>query len=454
MTVRALPLVLLAAVVACLGLVGSGALAAPPTPIASCSPGPSDCGAWHTSNVTVSWSTKCGPTTVTEDTAGTPVSCSTSDGTTTITTTVVVRKDSTPPSVRGTPTRGPDSNGWYNGPLDITFEGTDALSGVDSCAPAKYSGPDSATARATGTCTDRAGNTGTGTLELKYDATPPTAEAKADRKPDANGWYNRPLTVSFAAADPVSGVDSCAAPIAYKGPDTPKTSFSGTCRDKAGNTSPPAAFELKYDSAPPKLGRVRVEVERKGVVLRWSGSKDTVSYSVVRRPGLRGKKPSTIYSGAARTFVDKRLTNGLRYSYTVTAYDAAGNGDSTAIRARPTSVATTARSTPASKPARSTPALRRPVAGARLSAPPLLTWSAVPKATYYNVQLWRDGVKILSTWTKHPKFRVEKSWTYEGRKYALTPAVYTWFVWPGYLRPSENRYGKLIGSRTFVVTRR
>ena len=70
------------------------------------------------------------------------------------------------------------------------------------------------------------------------------------------------------------------------------------------------------------------------------------------------------------------------------------------------------------------------------------------------MQLYRDGKKILTSWTKHPKLRLEQSWKYEGRTYALTPGVYRWFVWPGFLLPSANQYGKLVGSRTFVITRR
>jgi hypothetical protein len=201
---------------------------------------------------------------------------------------------------------------------------------------------------------------------------------------------------------------------------------------------------------------VKAEIATKGVVLRWAGSADTFSYAVVRRPGLRSAKPSTIYTGPARRFVDRKLENGVKYRYTVTAYDEAGNGTARALTALPTSVRSApTRSTPKhAKPAANTPALTRPAPGARISAPPLLTWSAVAKATYYNVQLWRDGVKILSIWTKHPKFRVERSWRYDGHRYALTPGTYKWFVWPGFLRPADNSYGKLVGSRTFVVTRR
>ena len=47
--------------------------------------------------------------------------------------------------------------------------------------------------------------------------------------------------------------------------------------------------------------------------------------------------------------------------------------------------------------ARPTAPLVSPPAGAKVSAPPLLVWTAVPNATYYNVQLWRRG-RVLSAW--------------------------------------------------------
>jgi hypothetical protein len=453
---RTLPVALLAAALLGGVLAGSASTAPPPAPVASCSPEPADCSVWHASTVTVTWSAPtCPSVTISNDTSGTPVSCTVSNADGSSSSTVIVRRDATPPSVRAQPARGPDSNGWYNGPISVEFGGTDTLSGINSCTSGSYAGPDSASARITGSCTDFAGNRASGAYDLRYDTTAPTAEAKTDRKPDANGWYNRPVTVSFAGADQGSGVDSCAAPVLYKGPDTDKAAVSGTCRDKAANTSQPAALELRYDTVPPSLGRVRVAIGRQGVVLRWTASKDALTYAVVRQPGLRGKKPSTIYNGRKLTFTDRQLVNGVRYRYTVTAYDVAGNGAAKALQARPTSVATTtARSTPAqNKPARTTPALRRPAAGARVSSPPLLVWSTVPNATYYNVQLYRDGKKILTAWTRKPQLRLEQSWTFDGRKFGLSPGVYRWYVWPGFQRPADNRYGKLVGSRTFVVAR-
>jgi hypothetical protein len=355
--------------------------------------------------------------------------------------------------VRGTPTRGPDANGWYNREIAVNFEGSDSLSGVASCTPGTYKGPDSGTARVGGTCRDNAGNTGSGSYELKYDATAPTVEAKPDRKPNGAGWYNRAVKVAFVGSDATSGIDSCSAPVEYKGPDTEKTSLAGTCRDKASNTSQPVGFELKYDTKPPSLARVRAEIGRRGVALNWTASKDSLTYAVVRRPGLNGKKPSTVYTGPAKKFVDKRVQNGVKYRYTVTAYDQAGNGAAKVLLAQPKSVKTTA--APAQpRPARATPALRRPAPGARLTAPPLLAWSPVGSAAYYNVQLYRNGQKILSVWPTRAKLQLQRSWRYGGRRYSLTPGRYRWYVWPGYGSLSASRYGKLLGSRTFVVVPR
>jgi hypothetical protein len=366
----------------------------------------------------------------------------------------MVRKDSSPPSVRGAATRGPDANGWYNHAVTVEFSGSDSLSGIASCSTTTYSGPDSPKAGVGGSCRDGAGNTRSTTYEIKYDATAPTTEAKTDRAPDANGWFNHAVTVAFVGTDAASGIDTCAPSVVYKGPDTEKTSLSGTCRDKAANTSQPAGLDLKYDATPPSLARVKAAIGKRGIVLRWTASKDSLTFGVVRRPGLRGPKPSTIYDGGARNFTDHRLARGTKYRYTVTAYDQAGNGSVKTLVAKSSeSLANPVRQTPARQaPARATPALASPALGARLSKPPLLRWSAVPKATYYNVQLYHNGRKVLSLWPKRTQFQLRQTWKYGGHRYALRPGKYRWLVWPGFDALSANRYGKLIGSRTFFVT--
>ena len=111
---------------------------------------------------------------------------------------VPVRRDSAERLVRRPPAAA-DANGWYNHAVGVAFQGTDSVLGhrllhvrqlLAGRTPARH--------RVAGTCRDKAGNTAPGDVLAKYDATPPTvAAATPDRQPDANGWYNHGLTVTF-----------------------------------------------------------------------------------------------------------------------------------------------------------------------------------------------------------------------------------------------------------------
>src|SRR5581483_11281595 len=104
-------------------------------------------------------------------------------------------------------------------------------SGIASCtAPESYAGPDSASASASGSCTDQAGNKGSAASTFRYDATGPTVTVTLARKPDAKGWYTRPVVARFSGTDSVSGLASCEAAKTFKGPDGPQDRVTGTCR--------------------------------------------------------------------------------------------------------------------------------------------------------------------------------------------------------------------------------
>jgi hypothetical protein len=380
-TARSLSTILLFAILAALVLARSAATAPPPSPPEpSCSPDPAECFAWHTSDVTVSWpspppgvtATGCGSTTITSDTAGQAVSCTWSNAEGSKTTTANVRRDGTPPRVSGSAERQPDANGWYNHPIRFQFSGDDGMSGVESCGGVTYTGPDTATARITGSCRDRAGNTGT--------------------------------------------------------------------------TVP---FEFKYDTTPPRLGKVRAKILEHAVVLTWTASRDTSSVVVLRRPGLGGSEPSTLFNRPGRSCTDRRLRTGVKYHYMVTAYDAAGNGVTTALTAQlGGSTSETARARPTA-----THALTRPADEVRVTAPPALAWVIVRGATYYNVQLFRNNRKILSAWPRQARFQLHAAWRFGGGSHRLTPGRYHWYVWPGFGRVSASRYGRRVVSRDFVLTR-
>jgi hypothetical protein len=142
-----------------------------------------------------------------------------------------------------------------------------------------------------------------------------------------------------------------------------------------------------------------------------------------------------VYSGTARSFTDRGLKNGLEYRYVVVVEDAAGNQSAgVAIVVVPRR-----------------DLLRSPKNGARLNKPPRLVWRADAEADYYNAQILRGGLKILSIWPTSPQFQLKKSWQFLGKKYALKPGLYTWYVWPGYGAREAVDYGELIGSRTFRI---
>jgi hypothetical protein len=97
-------------------------------------------------------------------------------------------------------------------------------------------------------------------------------------------------------------------------------------------------------------------------------------------------------------------------------------------------------------------ALFSPPARSVVSGPTMLAWRAVPKTSFYNVQVHRNGRKILSRWPSRARFGLRRSWQHEGRTFRLRPGVYTWYVWPGFGTLAKPRFGKLLGQSSFRVT--
>jgi hypothetical protein len=115
---------------------------------------------------------------------------------TSITKTVWIGIDRTPPQlVALAPSRPADYNGWFNHPVGLTFRALDKTSGVASCSSRSYGGPDGPGIAISGRCTDVAGNTGSGSFPLNYDATPPqrpSVEALPGNRRVAIRWTPSP----------------------------------------------------------------------------------------------------------------------------------------------------------------------------------------------------------------------------------------------------------------------
>jgi hypothetical protein len=266
-------------------------------------------------------------------------------------------------------------------------------------------------------------------LDIYVDKTPPAVHGGPSRPPDASGWYNKPVTIMFSGTDATSGIAGCSGLI-YAGPDSGNASVAGTCTDNAGNVGS-AAYGFAYDSTPPTLGTVTAKHGKRSVLLSWTVSPDTQVSQVTRSGGRKKGAAKVVYRGTANAYRNTGLRVGAKYQYTVTAFDQASNAAARTL------------------PVTATGALINPVPGQRVTSPPRLAWLPVKGASYYNVQLIRDG-RILSAWPTRANFKLPRSWIYHGRRYRLRAGVYRWYVWPGFGKLAQARYGRLLGKSSFV----
>ncbi len=337
--------------------------------------------------------------------------------------------DPTPPEITPTIVGAPGGAGWYRSNVTVNWAIRDPESLIltSDCAVATTLTADTLGTKLTCKATSDGGET-TKSVTIKLDKTPPSATGSTERLPDANGWYNRPLTVAFSGTDATSGMGGCTS-AAYAGPDSAGTVVAGSCRDIAGNVTG-AAVPLKYDATPPSVTDLRTTPGNRSTELTWRASADAQVVEVARSPGRNGQAETVLYQGSATTLRDAGLAVGRKYRYRVSVFDQALN------RTDQSAVIT------------ATGALFGPLPGTTVTSPPKLVWAAVKGASYYNVQLIR-GHKVLSVWPVRPSYQLRRSWVYRGRRYRLRPGVYRWYVWPKLGR--AGKYGSRLGSSTFVV---
>jgi hypothetical protein len=397
---------------------------------------------WFRGSVNVSWTVTdpespwttsgCDARTLTEETPGVTLECRASSAGGSSSDSMVVKIDSTAPSVsNAAPDRPPDGPPWYRAPVTIAFSGQDALSGIVDCTRVTYAGPDAPTASVSGVCRDRSGNESAPlTFQLPYDATGPVVlRERRGRRADRGRWYRRPVRIRFSARDLLSGGAHCAR-ITYRGPDG-RGNARANCSDRAGNITA-RDFPIHFDATAPSVA-LRVTAGERMAVLRWRAAPDARSFRLARwTRGRRGTR-EVVYRGRGHRYVDGGLTDGRRYRYELLATDRAGNHGRDHAVVRPHR------------------GLLAPAPDAQVTAPPLLRWRPVLGALYYNVQLMRDGRTILSDFPERPRYPMLATWTFKRQTKALVPGSYTWYVWAAHRRRTGGVYGERIGRRRFVV---
>lgn len=249
---------------------------------------------------------------------------------------------------------------------------------------------------------------------------------------------------TFACALDSGGTTSCESPKTYAGLGDGSHTFRVQAVDAAGNVdTSAAAFSWQIagvgpattDTIPPgNVRRLRRTVGYGSLKLSWlrPSNSDFDHVEVFVSTSAKSLPRTPVYKGKASRYTNRRFKNGLYYRYAVVSYDHAGNASRGSAAVVPPSIL-----------------LRSPRVGRRVHAPPLLVWAGVRKATFYNVQLYYRGRKVLSTWPNSAKLKLSRSWGYQGRRFQLRKGSYQWYVWPGFGPRSKARYGQLLGQSGF-----
>jgi hypothetical protein len=163
--------------------------------------------------------------------------------------------------------------------------------------------------------TDRAGNNSTTTaVTAGIDRSSPTISA-SQSPPAVAGWNNSEVTVTFACADTLSGVQTCSAPVTVSA-ETAGTSVSGSATDNAGNTASTTWGPVKIDVTPPTISGAAVESPNGS---GWYSHSVTIHFTC-----------TDALSGIATCPANMVIsTEGVSQSRSGTAVDVAGNVSTT-----------------------------------------------------------------------------------------------------------------------------
>jgi hypothetical protein len=119
-----------------------------------------------------------------------------------------VKVDQTAPTISHSITPEPNADLWNNSDATVHFVCDDATSGVASCTADRVVSDEGAGTKVVGKAVDAAGNEGSDTATVNLDKTKPTIAGSTDRSPNANGWYDADVKVTFTCDDSRSGVTS------------------------------------------------------------------------------------------------------------------------------------------------------------------------------------------------------------------------------------------------------
>ena len=209
--------------------------------------------------------------------------------------------------------------------------------------------------------------------------------------------------------------------------------FTVQATNSIGNISV-ANFSWVVDTTPPgQVRQLRSTFGNGWVRLSWRNPTD-VDYKRVliwrRKVGASSWGFLATRKGKT-TFLDDPVPNDTRFEYRLRSVDRAQNASPGArIEGRASRIL-------------------KPAFGSLHNSSPLVDWTFVRDAAFFNLQLWRDGRKILSVWPVRSAERLPANWSFNGKRYSLRSDRYRVYVWAAFGSRPHTHYGPLLGWTEF-----
>lgn len=157
--------------------------------------------------------------------------------------------DTDAPTITVSPVPSAD---WYTTSPTFHFTYTDSLSGLKETSPADVKVADTKGYALSAYAIDNAKNRNDwGPATVKVDTTKPSISGARDRAPNAQNWYNAPVTVTFTASDATSDVAKVDPPSVKKDAEGEGQSATSVATDNAGNTESATVGDINIDMTVP-----------------------------------------------------------------------------------------------------------------------------------------------------------------------------------------------------------
>ncbi len=284
---------------------------------------------WNNTDVSVSFSCAdqtalsglkdcSAPVTVNTDGKGQKVTGTATDNAgNSITGTATVNRDTAAPTITAAPDRAANAAGWYSDDVTVSFDGKDALSGIDTVTGPQHLA-EGAGQKVDGTAVDNAGNSASASVSgINVDKTAPNLSAAPTTTPNVNGWYNTDVTQTWSADDALSGLAGEKPADSVLSTEGVGKTATAVVTDLAGNTRSATSAPVKIDKTAPST-----DVSAPS---GWVNASATVMFSAF---DALSKVSSTHYSlneGEEKVGTEVTLTSEGTHTLTYWSGDMAGN---------------------------------------------------------------------------------------------------------------------------------